>query len=49
VQALEVYLTDSDNDMEHQGHVTFRNGHADLFVPARSIVTLAPAAAPDEE
>jgi O-glycosyl hydrolase len=49
VDQLEVYLTDEDADLELQGHVTFSNGLGELFLPARSIVTLAPMAAPDEE
>lgn len=49
VDALEVYLTDDDNDRNHLGRVRIRDGRGELFIPARSIVTLAPAGAPDEE
>jgi hypothetical protein len=49
VEYLEVYLTDADYDHAHLGLVRFRRGHGQVYVPARSIVTLAPTAAPDEE
>ena len=45
---LEVYLTDADNDLEHQGHVRLQSGSGQVYLPARSILTLAPAAAPDD-
>jgi hypothetical protein len=48
VDELEVYLTDEDNDRNHLGHVRVRAGRGELFIPARSIVTLAAAGAPDE-
>jgi O-glycosyl hydrolase len=49
IDELEVYLTDEESDMELQGHVLFSDGRGELYLPARSIVTLAPMAAPDEE
>lgn len=48
VDELESYITDADNDLNRLGRVRFRAGHGQVFIPARSIVTLAPAAAPDE-
>jgi hypothetical protein len=48
VTSLEVYLTDLENDLEHLGQIRTSNGRGEVFLPARSIVTLAPAAAPDE-
>src|SRR5438874_3686671 len=45
---LEVYLTDDEHDQSHPGHVELDAGHGQVFLPSRSIVTLAPAAAPDE-
>ena len=48
VDSLETYLTDASDDMHHVGHVRFQNGYGQVFLPARSVVTLAPAAAPDE-
>jgi hypothetical protein len=48
VDELQVYLTDEDNDLSHLGHLKLQGGQGQLYLPARSIVTLAPAAAPDE-
>lgn len=48
VDELQVYLTDEDNDLSHLGHLELQGGQGQLYLPARSIVTLAPAAAPDE-
>lgn len=48
IEELQVYLTDEDHEMQRIGHLAFRRGRASLYLPARSIVTLAPAPAPDE-
>jgi hypothetical protein len=48
VSLLEVYLTDEENDLQHLGHVKIPGGRGEVFLPARSILTLAPASAPDE-
>lgn len=48
VDSLEVYLTDDDHNAELQGRLPVPAGRGQLYLPARSIVTLAPAAAPDE-
>jgi hypothetical protein len=48
IDELHVYLTDDENNQNHLGHLEITAGQAQLYVPARSIVTLAPAAAPDE-
>ena len=45
---LEEYVTDEDRDFEHLGHILLNGGQGRVYVPARSIVTLAAAAAPDE-
>jgi hypothetical protein len=48
VDELQVYLTDAHNDLNYLGHLKLQNGEGRLYLPSRSIITLAPAAAPDE-
>jgi hypothetical protein len=49
VDFLQLYVTDAENDLNHFGQVRFRGGRGQVFLPTRSIVTLAAAAAPDEQ